>query len=148
MISRCRTSRCRCSAPQRNSSNRSSTTCWTWSRSWRNRTRSYAGQTHTHIAFAVFVNVVILLADYCGESDSSYLIWGKCFGCACVVCPEEWLTEIWCCFREKQEADSHLRELKDQLEAEQYFTVILTFFFFLSAPGCTQQWKTNIWNSV
>ena len=34
-------------------------------------------------------------------------------------------------YREKQEADNQLKELKDQLEAEQYFTVILTSIIFL-----------------
>lgn len=35
------------------------------------------------------------------------------------------MTDCWCCSREKQEAGGQLKELKDQLEAEQYFTVIL-----------------------
>lgn len=33
------------------------------------------------------------------------------------------MTHYWSCYREKQEADGLLKELKDQLEAEQYFTV-------------------------
>lgn len=35
------------------------------------------------------------------------------------------LTDCWLCSREKQEVGGQLKELKDQLEAEQYFTVIL-----------------------
>lgn len=43
----------------------------------------------------------------------------------CSAGPGKRLTGFWCRSREKQEADGQLKELKDQLEAEQYFTVIL-----------------------
>lgn len=43
-----------------------------------------------------------------------------------LVGQQQRLTDCWWCSREKQETGSQLKELKDQLEAEQYFTVILT----------------------
>lgn len=42
-----------------------------------------------------------------------------------VVGQQQRLTDCWLCSREKQEVGGQLKELKDQLEAEQYFTVIL-----------------------
>lgn len=51
-----------------------------------------------------------------------------------VVGQQQRLTDCWLFSREKQEVGGQLKELKDQLEAEQYFTVILIhtfpFFFF------------------
>lgn len=42
-----------------------------------------------------------------------------------VVGLQQRLTGCWLFSREKQEVGGQLKELKDQLEAEQYFTVIL-----------------------
>lgn len=50
-----------------------------------------------------------------------------CSGSRVQLCLRLWLTDFWYRFREKQEADGQLKELKDQLEAEQYFTVTLLF---------------------
>lgn len=53
-----------------------------------------------------------------GFEDSALALW--------VVGQEQLLTDCWSCSREKQEVGGQLKELKDQLEAEQYFTVTLT----------------------
>lgn len=56
-----------------------------------------------------------------GFSGSALALW--------VVGQEQRLTDCWWGSREKQEVGGQLKELKDQLEAEQYFTVILTINF-------------------
>lgn len=58
-----------------------------------------------------------------------------------VVGQQQRLTDCWLFSREKQEVGGQLKELKDQLEAEQYFTVILnrTFCIFLQLRCKTTQ---------
>lgn len=50
-----------------------------------------------------------------GFEESALALW--------VVGQQQQLTDCWLCSREKQEVGGQLKELKDQLEAEQYFTV-------------------------
>lgn len=65
---------------------------------------------------------------FCHSEQSASALW--------VVGEQRRLTGCWLFSREKQEVGGQLKELKDQLEAEQYFTVIPNrSFLHISAPS-------------
>lgn len=66
----------------------------------------------------------------------------RLFGCSAVVVSQQQqrLTDCWCRSRDNHDMGVQLKELRDQLEAEQYFTVILIRkipHFFLSVSTST-----------
>lgn len=64
-----------------------------------------------------------------------------------VVGQQQRLTDCWLFSREKQEVGGQLKELKDQLEAEQYFTVIrihTLFAFFCTFAANLRQTTVKI----
>lgn len=105
MIWRLKTSSSVLFGPLRSNSSRNWITCWTLSAAWRNRTKNCAS----------LLCLLLFLLPLLRKSLFFIRLTKLVFDC-----------------RERQDADGQMKELQDQLEAEQYFSVsVFSFFFFL-----------------
>lgn len=104
--------------PPRNNWSRKWITCWTLNAAWKNRTKNCASLLCLVFVLFVFFNGFYIRLRH--------------------LLPGKWqITKVVFDFRERQDADGQMKELQDQLEAEQYFSVSICFFLNTWHGGCT-----------